>query len=48
MRKNEEQLRIKAMMRYFVGEALSGIYQDLNRSKVWFFNCPPKYHLRTY
>jgi hypothetical protein len=48
MRRDEEQLRIKAIKRYLTGKAPYGIYKDLNRSKVWFFKWLKRYHQGTH
>lgn len=39
----EQQLRKKAIERYLQGEQPKGIYQDLNRSKNWFFKWLKRY-----
>jgi len=39
----EQQLRKKAIERYLQGEKPKGIYQDLNRSKNWFFKWLKRY-----
>jgi len=42
-KKEEEQLRIKAIARYVEGEKPSNIYSDLGRSKSWFFKWLKRY-----
>lgn len=39
----EQQLRKKAIEKYLQGEKPKGIYQDLNRSKNWFFKWLKRY-----
>ncbi len=39
----EQKLRKKAIERYLKGEHPKGIYQDLNRSKNWFFKWLKRY-----
>jgi len=39
----EEELRKKAIQRYFEGEAPKSIYTDLKRSKEWFFKWLKRY-----
>ena len=39
----EQQLRKKAIERYLQGEQAKSIYQDLNRSKNWFFKWLKRY-----
>jgi putative transposase len=39
----DEEIRKKAILRYINGEPPKGIYDDLNRSKKWFFKWLKRY-----
>jgi transposase len=39
----EEEVRKRAIFRYINGESPKGIYEDLNRSKKWFFKWLKRY-----